>query len=349
MNWRFWDREQREADNYTDAVVQLLVELAQGDIEPEIAATGSLEAAAGVVGRAFSSATIEGASPMITAALTPSVMGYIGRGLIRAGEVCFAIDTSAGALDLLQAHSWDIEGRPNPRTWRYHLQLPGPSGDMQQELPASGVVHIRYAVNPNRAHVGISPVSSGTTAAKLAANVNSALADETSMPRGGVLPLPIPPGETTTTLENKIKRLRGKLLAAETTRGGYGDKANAPQDDYQVRRIGASPPAALVELRRDADTILLAACGIPVELVNGGDGAALREAYRRLLFGTIQPISAIVETELRDKLDSPELNLGFGELRAADIASRARAFKGLVDSGMDMDAAAANSGILLDD
>ena len=256
MNLTDWirkPREVREAANFTDAIIQLLIDRAQNPVDADVSATGALEVASGIVGRAFASCTIEDTTPMIAAALTPDIMGYIGRTLIRAGECALAIDTSMGGIDLIAAHSWDISGSPNPRTWRYHLQLPGPSGDMAQTLPYDGVVHIRYAVNPQRAHVGISPVSSAATAAKLSANVNEALADETSMPRGGVLPLPIPAGETTSSLEGKIKRLKGKLLAAETTRGGYGDKDNAPQDDYLVKRIGANPPVAMVQLRKDAD------------------------------------------------------------------------------------------------
>ena len=158
-DWIRRPREVREADNYTDAIVQLLLNQATTTVDADVSATGALEAASGLVGRSFASASIEGASPLITAALTPAVMGFIGRGLIRAGQVVYALDTSAGALDLIPAQSWDISGGPNPRTWIYKLQLPGPSAVMTQTLPSAGVLDFRYAVNPNRPHVGISPVS----------------------------------------------------------------------------------------------------------------------------------------------------------------------------------------------
>ena len=45
------------------------------------------------------------------------------------------------------------------------------------------------------------------------------------------------------------------------------------------------------------------------------------------------------------KLDTPTLALGFTELRAADIASRARAYKQLVDAGMDATKAATVAGL----
>ena len=39
--------------------------------------------------------------------------------------------------------------------------------------------------------------------------------------------------------------------------------------------------------------------------------------------------------ELADKLDTPSLAFDFTEMRAADIASRARAYSQLVNAGMD--------------
>ena len=53
----------------------------------------------------------------------------------------------------------------------------------------------------------------------------------------------------------------------------------------------------------------------------------------------------MVLEELALKLDIPTLALDFSELRAADIATRARAFKQLVDAGMDKDEAMAKAGL----
>ena len=58
-------------------------------------------------------------------------------------------------------------------------------------------------------------------------------------------------------------------------------------------------------LRRDADALILGLCGVPIEYITGADGAALRESYRRMLFGTLQPLGAIVAEELSAKLEAP--------------------------------------------
>ena len=54
----------------------------------------------------------------------------------------------------------------------------------------------------------------------------------------------------------------------------------------------------------------------------------------------------MVSAELSLKLEA-EVRLDWSELRAADVASRARAFQSLVGGGMSLSDAAAASGVLL--
>ena len=42
----------------------------------------------------------------------------------------------------------------------------------------------------------------------------------------------------------------------------------------------------------------------------------------------------MVEAELRDKLDAPDLTLGFDSLRASDFAGIARSLKAMLESGL---------------
>ena len=90
---------------------------------------------------------------------------------------------------------------------------------------------------------------------------------------------------------------------------------------------------------------MLSACGINPSLVMDAQGTAQREAYRQFLFGTVAPLGRIVAAELTEKLNAP-IRLDWEELRASDIAGRARAFSGLVGGGMEIDRAAALSGLL---
>ena len=78
-------------------------------------------------------------------------------------------------------------------------------------------------------------------------------------------------------------------------------------------------------------------------------GTADREAWRRFLFGSLGPVSALVQQELRTKLEVPDLSLSFQELRASDLAGRARAFQSMVASGMDLANAAGLAGLMMEE
>ena len=114
-------------------------------------------------------------------------------------------------------------------------------------------------------------------------------------------------------------------------------------------RLGANPPSSLVELHKRATQEVYAACGLNPSIFESGTGTQARESYRQALFGTIAPLGRIVETELRDKLNDPGIAIDWSELRAAEIASRARAFQSMVGGGMPLDRATALSGLMVPD
>ena len=156
--------------------------------------------------------------------------------------------------------------------------------------------------------------------------------------------LPLPEGADVEALKADIKGGRGKLHIVDTTVAAWGDgTAAAPRADWKSNRLGADPPDSLGKLRGDVRGDVLAAFGVP-NLVFGSGGSA-REAYRQFLASTITPIAKIVVEELAVKLDTPTLALDFTELRAADIASRARAYGVLINAGMPPAEAAEATGL----
>ena len=335
---------------YSDALVSLIMAQARGNpAHADVNIGGALELAAGVVGRAFASAQVDTPNSAVASALNPLTLSHIGRALIRAGECVYAIDVSNGNLALLPASNWDIEGAVQPESWVYRLDLGAPNGTAQIALPYQGVVHIRYAYSPERAWVGLSPLDIARQAGRLDAEINEALTDESSMPRGAILPLPEhlndDDTDTTSKLEAALGSLAGRILITESmmtsTAGGYQE---APKDDWDIKRVGADFKEPMVRLRRDADELILGLCGVPIEFLKGADGSALREAYRRMLFGTIQPLGAIAAQELTEKLEAP-ISFTWNELRAADRASGARAYKALKEAGMPDDRALELSGL----
>ena len=339
---------------YSDVLVDLIISEARGNpLKANIDTSGAVEVAAGIVARAFASAQVETTSGAIAGALTPAILSHIGRALIRAGESVLVIAPSRDNLALIPAYSWDITGGVRPESWEYRLDLGAPNGTAQMRLPYEGVVHVRYAYAPERAWVGLSPLEVARQAGRLDAEINQALADESSMPRGAILPMPNePPDDDDSDSDTNLKRieatlgkLAGRIMTVESMMtaagGGYQE---APKDDWMVKRVGANFPQSLVDLRRDADELILGICGIPIEFLKSADGSALRETYRRLLFNTIQPLGNIVAQELSEKLEAP-ISFSWNELRAADRASGARSYKALKEAGMDDAKALGYSGL----
>ena len=188
--------------------------------------------------------------------------------------------------------------------------------------------------------------------ARLLAETETALADESGGARGAVIPLPQGDDDEEENplkaLQEDIANLKGRTALVETTAAGYGEgRGAAPQSDWKPQRIGANPPDSLRQLRVDAEMCILGATGTPVELITArSDGAAVREAWRRYAHAFLTPIGGIVAAELGEKLDRPGLALDFSALFASDITGRARAFGSLVQGGMDIERAAALSGLL---
>ena len=339
--WPFGKFEHRESA--TDAIVSALISQAGGSsVPPSVEALGAVEAASGLWSRAFASATVE-PQTAATIALTPSVMApAIGRGLAVRGEVVFEVEVN-GAVILTQAASWKVAGGTRPETWRYAVELPLPSGKVSKRtLPAESVLHLRYATRPSKPWAGISPLGMADETRALATWIERRLAEETSTATSYVLPLP--EGGNVDKLKADIKSGRGRLHIVDTTSTGWGDgTASAPQRDWKSNRLGADPPDSLGKLRSDVKADIFGVFGIPSSI--HGTGGSARESYRQFLSSTIQPLARLVIEELADKLDTPTLALDFTELRAADIAGRARAYGVLINAGMPAAKAAAATGL----
>ena len=154
--------------------------------------------------------------------------------------------------------------------------------------------------------------------------------------------------ETWRSYGREIAGLRGSVGVVETTRGGHGlGTDHAPKDDWALKRIGANPPAAIVGLHSAAAIAVLNACGVPAALcATDATAAALRDAWRLFLFGSVLPVARMVAIgTTRTKLDAPGLSLDFSETRAADVGQRARAFASLVKGGMTKEDAARVAGV----
>ena len=339
----FKNKLETRSSSYTDALVTAIVDRAGGQTLAVATATGALEACSGLVGRSFAISEVN-APANIQHVLTPDLLAMLGRSLIRKGEIAFLIRTENG-LELLPCETIDVYGTPGQ--WSYNVSLAGPSRTLSYEkIESDSVLHFRYATDPEQPWLGIGPIQSASLAGKLSAETLALLGDEVSGPRGSLLPVPVDGDDPTVTkLRADIKILKGQIALVQA--GDWDNSGGGRNTQWETKRVGANPPMALIELLKQASQEIYAACGINATLFSDqGASAGLREAYRVALFSVVSPLSKIVSHELSIKLDS-DVSLDFTELRAGDISGRARAFQSLVGGGMEIDKAAALSGLIM--
>lgn len=336
-----WPWQRAEKRNYTDALVSLLLARGAGSAGPagRAGATGTVEAIAGMWGRALSSAEVTGGP--LASTVTPELLDLAGRELIRTGETVFVFDLPPR---LQVGSSWTVWGEADPETWTYEVTLPAPSSERTIYIPRSAVAHLQWGQNATDPWKSYPPID-GLTGDLLAA-LEQRLGEEAAGTVAHLLAVPIgPEAGDFDSLKQDIRDASGSTVLTETTAGGYGDAGSAPRKDLVPSRIGANPPQALVELRREAIGTASAAAGIPADLVTpGGDGTGAREAYRRFVFLAVAPTALRVSREFARVLET-EVKFSFGGLAASDLAARGRALKQLVESGVGLDDALEKVGL----
>ena len=329
---------------FSDAVVEAIVAAAGGTAPADPTAIAAVEAAVGLYARCLAGATVTDA----TGAVTPPVLALIGRDLIRRGESVHLVEVRGNRVTLIPAGSWDVRGPWREESWFYRLDLFGPSGNITRFVPAPAVVHARYAVDPARPWLGISPLGWARATGTLAANLEQRLGEEAGGTVAHILPIPQDPGgedSPLSDLKTDIKSAKGGTVLTETTAAAWGEgPAGAPQRDWRASRIGADPPETLPVLRRDVFEAVLGACGVPVSLFTDADGTSQRESFRRFLTTAVIPLGDLIGDELAGKLETP-IRLDFTHLYAHDLAGRAGAFGKLVAGGVTVDKALVIAGL----
>ena len=345
--WSKAEPEKRQSIPFTDAVVAALTVQAGGTATGDPSAIAALETACALYTRAFAAVTISPSVP----ALSPGCMALIARNLIRRGEDVHQIIVDRGAVRLQPIGSWDVRGGPAESSWWYRCDRFGPSGNLTELVPAGAVIHARYAVDSARPWYGIGPLGWARATGTLAANLETRLGEEAGGPVGHVLPVPADGGDGTdddplAMLKADLAGAKGKTVLAETTAAGWGEgRVAAPMADYKPQRFGASPPATLPSLRTEAGLSVLSACGVPVSLVTDADGTSQREAWRRFVMGSVEPLLETVKGEIEAKLDT-SVSFDLSSLWAHDLAGRAASFKAMVTAGMPIEKAVRLSGLV---
>ena len=331
--------EARAAGDYTDATLSAFFGAATGQVLA--AATAGVQAAAGIVGRALASATIDGDG----GAVDPHLMEGIGTDLVRAGRFLGRLTVGAdGRARILRAGAVAsvVYGDADPESWRYALQMPGPSSARTVWAEASEVVNVRINSDSYRPWEGIAPLSRAAASGELYAKLSESLRDEASVAVVRLIPQP----QGSTLLFDNMRaaltgHLPGRVAFPETTAAGGGaGRSSAPLRDWAATRLGYEADTPAGTLYAHLFSECAECCGVPAALVNPASaGPAAREAWRRLTVGTLEPYARLIEAELSRVLETGVV-LKLRRLGGVDAAGRARALHVLTTAGFDKDEAA---------
>ena len=342
--------EKRASAPYTDALISVLESQAVGQAVGDASAIAALEAAVALYSRAFAAATLTPAD--VRPALAPAVLALIARNLIRRGEDFHRVYIRGGRIVLEPCGFAYAHGNgPDPMTWTYNATLYGPTDSRHEWVPAASMLHTRYSVDSSRPWFGQGPLHWAHRTGTLAGALETRLGEEAGGPVGHVIPIPSDGGDGTdddplASLKSDLANARGRTVLTETTTAGWGEgKMAAPQADYKPQRFGGMVPDSSVSLRSEAAQSVLSACGVPVSLVTDADGTSQREAWRRFVMGSCEPLLAIVGEEIERKLDT-RVSFDLSRLWAHDLAGRAAAFQKLVAGGVAVNEALVTAGLL---
>ncbi len=315
--------------DYTDKVIEYIERQAAG-LNADPTALMLVAACAGIWERCIAAATVEPASGAL-AGVTPQMLALAGRDLALRGNSIWAIQvTPAGQVLLVPASSFDIAGGPDPASWRYSLDLAGPSLSGTRVYERDSVLHFRLQADAREPWRGASPLQSARLGFDLAAALEKAMRDETRLPVSRIVTVSGGRSESVDELSAKIAE------------GGVATTDVEGASPSGLHRIQASPSETAKALRSDLGEEICAAFGAsPVLFAAQGDGSGQREAWRRFWAGTIAPVGRIIEAELQAQLD-PAATVHFRDMRASDedgmsraISRRAAAYKTFRDAGIE--------------
>ena len=332
--------EVRAAGDYTDATLSAFFGAATGQVLA--AATAGVQAAAGIVGRALASATIDGDG----GAVDPHLLEGIGTDLVRSGRFLGRLTVGAdGRARILRAGAVAsvVYGDADPESWRYSLQMPGPSSARTVRAEAAEVVNVRINSDSYRPWEGIAPLSRAAASGELYAKLSKSLRDEASVAVVRLIPQPQGTGSP---IQDNLRaaltgHLPGRVAFPETTAAGGGaGRSSAPLRDWAATRLGYEADTPAGTLYAHLFSECAECCGVPSALVNPSSaGPAAREAWRRLTVGTLEPYARLIEAELSRVLEKGVV-LKLRRLGGVDAAGRARALHVLTTAGFDKDEAA---------
>ena len=298
----------------------------------------ALVACANLVERSILGSTVSG-SPAVNH-VTASRMA---RELMLTGEAVRLIEVRDGMVQLLEVSNWTIHsaaGAVSPSDWSYKITIPAPGGSVTRNVTNDSVIHVRLHVDPARPWQGRNPLAACPAFSEASRRLERYLEIELRTPVGKIIPVPQAQSDYETadgdvvsplnSLKEGLQKLDGKIATPETMMNPGDGRGSAPARDWVPQALQPVFPASMPNVLEATRSSVYAACGVPSALWSSG-AASTREAFRAFLVSCLQPITAVMVEEFSRKLEA-QITFDFGALLSGDVATKARATKGLVDA-----------------
>lgn len=344
-----------EATDYTSLRTAEFLARAAGSIEDAgiygAAATAALEACAGLYGRSMAAAALRIAPRYV---VRRAQLAQMARDLILEGETLWRIAVVGGRVQLRPLTAASCNGGVDPRGWTWEAHEPGPDRFIHHRaLREAQVVHVMYSSDRSYPWRGVGPLARARDTALLAGAIEQRGFEELRRAVRYLLAVDVDANAA------DMQQAQGRLIEElrKTAPGGLAivesgkidfDSEQAYRRKFAEERLGPRPDAEAVKLRAQIQASVFSACGCPPVLFSDqASTTGLREAQRAFLADGCAPLGDLIADELEAKLETP-VRLDFPALARADIAAKARAWKGLTEGGATAASAAAAVGLELD-
>ena len=338
-------KNRQSESGYTSRFLQASHDAASGNDLKLNTIHSALVACANLVERSILASTVSG-SPAINH-VTASRMA---RELMLTGESLRLLDVRNGEIKLLEVSDWTITseaGAVSPSAWNYKLTIPAPGGSLTRNVTNDAVIHIRLHVDPAFPWKGRNPLAACPAFADASKRLERYLETELRTPVGKIIPVPqavadyeTADGESVSPLndlKSGLQKLDGKIATPETLMNTGDGRGSAPARDWVPQPLQPVFPAQTPAILESTRSSVYALCGVPSALWTSG-AASTREAFRAFLVSCLVPLTNVMIEEFERKLEA-RVSFDFGALLSGDVTAKARATKGLVDAGVELETA----------
>ena len=341
--WPFNKKVQKRQDSadYTDAVLSFILANSTDSVEPRADVSSGAEMAAGILSRAVLNADIKGSEE-----LTVPMLYEMIRDLILYGEIVWIRYQG----EWVRCAYWDIEGGITKGSWRYRVDICGPSSKETRyrvrNLKRHQVFHVKYSSIPSRGWEGNSPLRRSNPMASMATKSEQALRETMNASTAAIIAASLPPQEGETdpykALAAAIQRAKGKTSFVESPTVSMGERM--PSKEWEQQNLGPRPSMELIDSSMKAQKSVALMMGIPSELIENKTGQGMKEAYKFFLINTALPLCRLIEWEWKNHTGEIT-RICLDDASTYHLEGKTKAFGAMVKNGMDIEEALKASGL----